>query len=66
VHESVPGRWTAWDENAFVLRLIASRRLDVSPLLAAEFPADRAADAYRLLRSSPDAMGALLNWGALG
>lgn len=62
IHESTPGRWTAWDENGLVLRLIAAGRLDCSALVNAEFPADRAAGAYRLIQDSPDTLGVLLNW----
>ena len=60
--DSAPGRWTAWDENSLVLRLIADGRLDLAPLVETEIPAARAADAYDLLTRAPDALGALLDW----
>jgi threonine dehydrogenase-like Zn-dependent dehydrogenase len=56
------GRWNAWDENALVLRLIGSDRLDTRPLIEHEFPASRVADAYRLIEDSPETLGVLLNW----
>lgn len=56
------GRWNAWDENALVLRLIESGRLNCAPLIAREFAADKAADAYRLIEESPETLGVLLNW----
>lgn len=60
--DSAPGRWTAWDENALVLRLVADGRLDLSALVEAEMPAVRAADAFDLLVRTPDAFGVLLDW----
>jgi threonine dehydrogenase-like Zn-dependent dehydrogenase len=62
IHESTAGRWTAWDEDSLVLRLIAGGRLDLSAFGAAEFPADRAADAYKLIQESAETLGVVLNW----
>jgi L-iditol 2-dehydrogenase len=56
------GRWNAWDENALALRLIENGRLDSRPLIAHEFPIDRASDAYALIQAEPDTLGALLSW----
>jgi L-iditol 2-dehydrogenase len=56
------GRWNAWDENALVLRLIESGRLDCTPLIAHEFAVDKVTDAYRLIQESPETLGVLLNW----
>jgi threonine dehydrogenase-like Zn-dependent dehydrogenase len=62
VLDNSDGRWNAWDENALVLRLIASGRLDTQPLIEHEFPASRVADAYRLIEDSPETLGVLLTW----
>src|SRR6185437_3133771 len=62
VLDNSDGRWNAWDENALVLRLIASGRLDTRPLIEHEFPVRRVADAYRLIEDSRETLGVLLNW----
>ncbi len=62
VLDNSDGRWNAWDENALVLRLIESGRLDCRPLIARAFAAERAADAYRLIQDLPETLGVLLNW----
>jgi threonine dehydrogenase-like Zn-dependent dehydrogenase len=62
IMDSAPGRWTAWDENALVLRLVAEKRLDLSPFVAAAFPAAQAAQAYKLIQDAPDTPGVLLDW----
>jgi threonine dehydrogenase-like Zn-dependent dehydrogenase len=64
IYESSDGRWTAWDEDALALRLIAGGRLDCRPLIAREFPVDQAPDVYRLIQDSPATLGVLLNWTA--
>ena len=62
VHASVPGNWTDWDDTRLILDLVCQRRVDSAALLTHEFPVARAAEAYKLICDSKDAMGVVLNW----
>jgi L-iditol 2-dehydrogenase len=64
VHESLPGNWTAEDEVSVILKLISSGRIRCKPLITHEFPAAKMAEAYELVRSSPDAIAVVLDWTA--
>jgi L-iditol 2-dehydrogenase len=61
-HESHPGHWTGWEDCAVAFKLIASGRVDCSALITNEFPAARAAEAYRLIQDSPEALAVVLDW----
>ncbi len=62
IHESSAANWTAWEDAGLVLRLIAAGRLDCATLITHEFGAEQAAEAYGVVRDSPDALLVLLDW----
>ena len=62
VHDSVPGNWTDWDDTRLILDLVCQRRMDCAALLTNQYPVSKAAEAYRLICDSKDAMGVVLNW----
>jgi 2-desacetyl-2-hydroxyethyl bacteriochlorophyllide A dehydrogenase len=62
-HDSTAGFWTLNDEVATVMRLLASKRLQVGPLQSEVFPWKEAPRAYELLGSwRKDVLGMLLRW----
>jgi threonine dehydrogenase-like Zn-dependent dehydrogenase len=62
VYENRPGFWTAWDDRDVVLRLLETGRLDGAKIVSHEFAASQAADAYRTVIDSKDALTVLLKW----
>jgi L-iditol 2-dehydrogenase len=62
VYESRPGYWTAWEDRDVVLRLLHARRLPGPLLVSHTFRAADAADAYRFVLNSPDALSVALDW----
>ena len=64
VHESRPGHWTAEDEVTLILKLIANGRIQCKPLITHEYPAARVAEAYEMVRNSPEAIAVVLDWTA--
>ena len=62
VHASVPGNWTDWDDTRLILDLVCQQRLDSAALLTHTFPVAKAADAYKTICESKDAMGVVLDW----
>ncbi|MDP6173813.1 MAG: zinc-binding dehydrogenase [Rhodospirillales bacterium] len=62
IYESGPGSWTSWDETGLILAMIAAGRLDLSPMMTHEFPADEAAEAFKVLGEGGDAALVLLDW----
>ena len=62
IHASVPGNWTDWDDTRLILDLVCQRRVECAALVTHEFPAAKAADAYKLICESKDAVGVVLNW----
>ena len=62
LYESSPGLWTEWDDNALIFRLIACRRLESASLITHEFPISKAAEAYRVVWESADALTVLFDW----
>jgi len=62
--ESTRGYWTAQDDAAVALRLMAAGRLKVAPLTTDVLKADEASEAYGLLvRARDEHLGVLLDWG---
>lgn len=62
-HESSPGFWTAKDDRALALKLLAAGRLQVKPLITHRFAWKDAPKAYDLLaRWDMTALGILLDW----
>ena len=58
-------RWTEHRNMDEFLRLVSEQSVRVLPLITHELPADRAADAYDLLRTQPQhALGVLLRFAA--
>ncbi|MBN2559854.1 MAG: bi-domain-containing oxidoreductase [Phycisphaerae bacterium] len=55
-------RWTEQRNFEAILGLLASGRLDVSPLITKEFDHGQAAEAYRSLTEDRDALGILLRY----
>jgi threonine dehydrogenase-like Zn-dependent dehydrogenase len=62
IHASVPGNWTDWDDTRLILDLVCRRRVASEALLTHEFPVAKAAEAYKLICNSQDAIGVVLNW----
>ena len=62
VHDGQPGNWTSSADAALLLRLIVAERLDCGPIVTHEFPAGRSAEAYRVVRESPEAIAVVLDW----
>jgi L-iditol 2-dehydrogenase len=62
VYESRPGYWTAWEDRDVVLRLLHAGRLPGPLLISHALRADAAAEAYRLVLNSPDALSVVLDW----
>lgn len=61
--DSSPGFWTAKDDEALALKLLAARRIKVSPLVTHRFVGLEAPRAYDLLFSSDlSALGIMLDW----
>jgi 2-desacetyl-2-hydroxyethyl bacteriochlorophyllide A dehydrogenase len=61
--ESSPGYWTVRDDAHTVLRLLASGRLNVAPLISHRVKSENAMEAYQLLGSWNDTLvGAVLQW----
>lgn len=63
-HESIPGHWTAEDEQTLILKLIANGRVRCRPLITHEFPASKVADAYEVVCKSSEALAVVLDWSA--
>ena len=63
-HESVPGHWTAEDEQTLILKLIANGRVQCKPIITHEFPAAKVAQAYETVCRSTDAIAVVLDWTA--
>ncbi len=61
-HESSPGRWTNFDDDAVILKLICAGRIACGPLMTHQFGAGEASEAYRTVRESPGALAVLLDW----
>jgi threonine dehydrogenase-like Zn-dependent dehydrogenase len=61
-HESSPGHWTVWDDVSVILRLIGSGRVNCESLITHEFRAEDAAEAYRVVQDSPEAIAVVLKW----
>jgi L-iditol 2-dehydrogenase len=61
-HESLPGHWTAEDDQTLILKLIANGRIQCRPLITHEFPAARMAEAYELVRTDPKSIAVVLDW----
>lgn len=55
-------RWTEQRNFEAVLDLMASGKLDVSPLITHRFPLDRAVEAYDLLASNQPSLGILIEY----
>ncbi|MGH2754403.1 MAG: bi-domain-containing oxidoreductase, partial [Actinomycetota bacterium] len=55
-------RWTEKRNMESFLDLLAGKHVDVEPLVERRFPADRAAEAYEMVKTSPGAI-ALLDFG---
>lgn len=55
-------RWTEQRNFEAVLGLMASGRLDVSPLISHRFPISRAPEAYEKIRTDPEALGVVLTY----
>jgi predicted dehydrogenase/threonine dehydrogenase-like Zn-dependent dehydrogenase len=55
-------RWTEQRNFEAVLDLMASGRIDVSPLVTHRFPLDRAVDAYEILAGDSQALGIVLEY----
>lgn len=62
VHASVPGNWTDWDDTRLILDLVCRGRVDSAGLVTHGFPVAQAAEAYKLICDSKDAVGVVLNW----
>jgi len=62
IHESVAGNWTDWDDTRLILDLVCQKRIDSAGLVTHELPVAKAADAYKLITESSDAIGVVLNW----
>lgn len=62
VYESRPGYWTAWEDRDVVLRLLHAERLPGARLTSHQFRADDAAEAYRVVLNSPEALCVVLDW----
>jgi hypothetical protein len=62
LYESSPGLWTEWDDNNLIFSLIAGRRLEGASLITREFPISEAAEAYRVVCQSADALTVLFDW----
>jgi threonine dehydrogenase-like Zn-dependent dehydrogenase len=62
IHASVPGNWTDWDDTRLILDLVCQHRVDNAGLVTHELPVAKAADAYKLITESSDAIGVVLNW----
>ncbi len=61
--ESLHGFWTVRDDQLLALKLLASRRLQVAPLITHRFAGQEATKAYDLLlRQDFSALGILLDW----
>lgn len=57
-------RWTEGRNLELFLRLLADRKLDISDLVSARFPVERAADAYSAVKSADaDTYGILFDYG---
>lgn len=54
-------RWTEQRNMEAFLQLLASRRIDVAPLVTAEFPVEQAGDAYDLVKAG--SLGVILSYG---
>jgi L-iditol 2-dehydrogenase len=63
-HESRPGHWTGWEDCSTALKLIAAGRVDCAAMITHEFPADRAAEAYKVVQESPEALAVVLSWAS--
>ena len=63
-HESLPGHWTAHDEQTLILKLIANGRVRCGPLITHEFPVSKVADAYETVCKSTEALAVVLDWTA--
>ncbi len=55
-------RWTAQRNFAAILEQLATKTLDVAPLISHRFPFEQAAQAYQLLSSSEPSLGILLEY----
>lgn len=65
--DSSRGFWTAKDDQTLALKLLAARRLQVSPLITHKFSGTEATKAYELLVSGEaSAVGILLDWRDVG
>lgn len=61
--DSSRGFWTAKDEQTLALKLLAARRLQVTPLVTHKFRGIEAPEAYKLLvNNDASAIGILLDW----
>ncbi|HUG92003.1 MAG TPA: bi-domain-containing oxidoreductase [Planctomycetaceae bacterium] len=56
-------RWTAGRNFEAVLDLLATRRLDVEPLISHRFPLERVGEAYAVIDGSEASLGVLLEYG---
>ena len=60
---SAPGWWTLQDEQATALRLLAHKRISVSPLITHRYASSEIEKAYKLLAGwNLEAIGILLDW----
>ncbi|MBI3351075.1 MAG: bi-domain-containing oxidoreductase [Nitrospirae bacterium] len=55
-------RWTEQRNFEAVLDLLASKKLDVNPLISHRFPLDKAGEAYQLVGGSDPSLGILLQY----
>ena len=61
--ESSPNFWTLEDDSLLLLRLIAEKRFNVTPLISHRVPGEEAPSAYQLLMEwNPDLLGVVLQW----
>jgi L-iditol 2-dehydrogenase len=62
-HDTLPGWWTQRDEQRIALKLLATGRMTVKPLISHRFAWRAFAQAYALLESwDPAATGMVINW----